>query len=144
MGQPANFPTRCGASVFTQPGVPGATIVSIDQFGIFPLLNAIQSPLVQQPILQVNDVIFEIRFTPFANNTDPFFFVQIVTPGSVTILSGFELHDSIGGIIEIDFFDISINQFRTFSLFIFFDFTLPASGSPLNPNHLPGSWVTQI
>jgi len=99
------------------------------------------------PTQQIPIVREQIRFKPFPNNIDPAFILSI-NSGSFALLRDFLLTDSVGGILELDTFDVSFQVFRSFSVVILFDSTLPVlpgsgTGSP-NPNSLPGQWIVHV
>jgi hypothetical protein len=136
----ANFPTNFNANIAISAG-QGVTLVSVGPlFGIGHLL-------VSGSFVEIGDIIFEIRFRPFIGNTDPSFLLSI-NATNFSLFANFNLRDSIGGIFELDIFDVSFQTFRTVSVVIIFDFTLPVPpgsgpGSP-NPNGLPGQWVVHV
>jgi hypothetical protein len=140
MPPPANFPTNFLSNVALSGG-PGVTLVSVDPiFGIGHLLVA-------GTFIEIGDIIFQVRFIPVFGNIDQPFFLS-VNSTNFTLLANFFLTDSVGGLLEVVFFDVSFQVFRTISVKIFFDFTLPVlpgsgPGSP-NPGGLPGQWVVRI
>jgi hypothetical protein len=144
MGRKANFPTNFLTAVNIAPGGVGIVVDQVDPvFGIGHLL-------VTHSFLQISDIILEVRFTPFPTSTDSFFFLQTITAGTVTLLTGFTLFDSVGGILEVDIIDVSFGVARTISVQILFDFNLPvqipqpgslASQNNPNPSGQPGGWI---
>ena len=138
MGTPANFSTNFNSDVAINPGGFGVALVSVHPvFGIGHLL-------VNGAFLEIGDILTEVRFTPFPTNTDAFFFLPTINAATIGTLAGFTLFDSVGGVLEVDIIDISIGIFRTISVRIFFDFSLPVLHGSHNPSSLPGQWVVHI